>query len=198
MSNHKYDYLFKILLIGEATAGKTPFLLRYTDDSFKANHLTTIGIDFKIKIININGKLIKLQIWDTAGQKEFRTITKTYFKGTHGIILLYDVADQDSFSNIPNWMKQIENNAPNNACKVLVGNNCEKPDRVVTEEEGKKMADDFSMAFFEASPKTNQNINEVFNYLVQEILKSIEGKKQTPNIELDNGKKKKEKKECAK
>ena len=94
-------------------------------------------------------------------------------------------------------MKIIECKAPKNICKVLVGNNCEKPDRVVTEEEGKKMADKFSLAFFEASPKTNQNINEVFNYLVQEILNS-EGKKQTPNIELDNGKKKKEKKGCFK
>jgi small GTP-binding protein len=197
MSKHKYDYLFKILLIGESTSGKTQFVLRFTDDSLTANKDTTIGIDFKIKIININGKLIKLQIWDTAGQERFRSISKTYYKGAHGIILLYDVADQNSFKDIPSFMKIIECNAPNITCKVIVGNNCEKPDRVVTEEEGKKMADKFSLAFFEASPKTNQNINEVFNYLVQEILNS-EGKKQTPNIELDNGKKKKEKNGCSK
>ena len=197
MSNHKYDYLFKILLMGDSTAGKNQFVLRFTDDSFTANHLTTIGIDFKIKMINIDGKLIKLQIWDTAGQERYRDIPKTYYKRAHGIILLYDVADQNSFKDIPSFMRNIEYNAPNITCKVLVGNNCEKPDRVVTEEEGKKMADKFSLAFFEASPKTNQNINEVFNYLVQEILNS-EGKKQTPNIELENGKKKKEKNGCSK
>ena len=177
MSNQKYDYSFKILLIGDAIAGKTSFLLRYADDSFTANNLTTTGIDFKIKIININGKLIKLQIWDTAGQEGFNTISKTYYKGAHGIILFYDIGESNSFRNIPNYMKQIETNAPNITCKVLVGNNCERPDRVVTEEHGKRVADNFSMAFFEASPKTNQNINEVVNYLVQEILKSIEGKK---------------------
>ena len=196
MSTYKYDYLFKFLLIGESTAGKTAFLLKYSDDSFEANHQTTIGIDFKIKIININGKSIKLQIWDTAGQERFRAVSKTYYKGAHGFILMYDVADLDSFKNIPNWIKQIESNAPKLYCKVLVGNNCEKSDRIVTEEEGKKMADNFSMAFFETSPKTNQNINEVFNYLAKEVLDSIEGKNQTPNIELNNGRTKEGKNGC--
>ena len=178
MANHKYDFLFKLLIIGESGVGKTCLLLRFTDDSFTANHLTTIGIDFKIKIINLEGKLIKLQIWDTAGQERFRTITKTYYKGAHGIILTYDVTDQNSFKNIRNWIKQIEANAQTNVCKVLVGNKCDKPDRVVTEEEGKKLADDFNMSFFETSAKTNQNVNEVFNFLTAEILKSNAGKPQ--------------------
>ena len=172
--SHKYDFLFKLLIIGESGVGKTCLLLRFTDDSFTANHLTTIGIDFKIKIIHIDNKLIKLQIWDTAGQERFRTITKTYYKGAHGIILTYDVTDQNSFKNIRNWIKQIEANAQTNVKKVLVGNKCDKPDRVVTEEEGKKLADDFGMNFFETSAKTNQNVNEVFNFLTQEILKSNE------------------------
>ena len=158
----KYDFLFKLLIIGESGVGKTCILLRFTDDSFTANHLTTIGIDFKIKIIELEGKVIKLQIWDTAGQERFRTITKTYYKGAHGIILTYDVTDQNSFKNIRNWIKQIEANAQTNVKKVLVGNKCDKPDRVVTEEEGKKLADDFGMNFFETSAKTNQNVNEVF------------------------------------
>ena len=104
MASHKYDYLFKLLIIGESGVGKTCLLLRFTDDSFTANHLTTIGIDFKIKIITLSGKLIKLQIWDTAGQERFRTITKTYYKGAHGIILTYDVTDQNSFKNIINYL----------------------------------------------------------------------------------------------
>ena len=176
MSSHKYDFLFKLLIIGESGVGKTCLLLRFTDDSFTQNHLTTIGIDFKIKIINIEDKLIKLQIWDTAGQERFRTITKTYYKGAHGIILTYDVTDQNSFKNIRNWIKQIEANAQTSVKKVLVGNKCDKPDRVVTEEEGKKLADDYSMSFFETSAKTNQNVGEVFTYLTKEILKSNVGK----------------------
>ena len=192
MTNHKYDYLFKLIIVGDSGVRKTNFLLRFTDDSFTANHLTTIGIDFKIKIINLEGKLIKLQIWDTAGQERFRTITKTYYKGAHGIILTYDVTDQNSFKNIRNWIKQIEANAQTNVCKVLVGNKCDKPDRVVTEEEGKKLAEDFKMSFFETSAKTNQNVNEVFNFLTQEILKSNEGKSQAGSggdkLKADKGK----------
>ena len=172
MANHKYDHLFKLLIIGESGVGKTCLLLRFTDDSFTANHLTTIGIDFKIKIINLENKMIKLQIWDTAGQERFRTITKTYYKGAHGIILTYDVTDETSFKNIKNWIKQIEQNAQNNVCKVLVGNKCDKPDRKVSEEEGKALAGEYKMSFFETSAKTNQNVNETFNFLTKEILKN--------------------------
>ena len=93
MSSQKYNHLFKLLIIGESGVGKTCLLLRFTDDSFTS----TIGIDFKIKIINLDNKLIKLQIWDTAGEERFRTITKTYYKGVHGIILTCDVTDINSF-----------------------------------------------------------------------------------------------------
>ena len=186
MANHKYDCLFKLLIIGESGVGKTCLLLRFTDDSFTANHLTTIGIDFKIKIITLEGKLIKLQIWDTAGQERFRTITKTYYKGAHGIILTYDVTDAQSFKNIRNWIKQIEANAQTGVCKVLVGNKCDKPDRVVSADEGQNLANDFNMKFFETSAKTNQNVTEVFNSLTLEILKSDTSKTQSEGKVLDN------------
>ena len=153
---------------------------------------------FKIKIINIEDKLIKLQIWDTAGQERFRTITKTYYKGAHGIILTYDVTDQNSFKNIRNWIKQIEANAQTNVKKVLVGNKCDKPDRVVTEEEGKKLADDFNMNFFETSAKTNKNVSEVFNFLTQEILKSNKDTPTAKGVGLKKGDNKEGKKGCCK
>ena len=163
----------------------------------------TIKVGKKVvanKYFNQIKKLIKLQIWDTAGQERFRTITKTYYKGAHGIILTYDVTDQNSFKNIRNWIKQIEANAQTNVCKVLVGNKCDKPDRVVTEEEGKKLADDFNMSFFETSAKTNQNVNEVFNFLTQEILKTSGGKPQsgTGGDKLSKDKNKEGKKGCCK
>ena len=141
-SNHKYDHLFKLLILGESGVGKTCLLLRYADDSFTGNYLSTISIDFKIKIIQLKNKLIKLQIWDTAGQERFRNIGKIFYKSAHDIILTYDVTDKNSFKNIPNWIKQIEANAPTNKSKVLVGNKCDKPDRMITKSEGQKLAKD--------------------------------------------------------
>lgn len=144
--------------------------------------------------------MIKLQIWDTAGQERFRTITKTYYKGAHGIILTYDVTDENSFKNIKNWIKQIEQNAQTNVCKVLVGNKCDKPDRKVTEEEGKKLAADFNMSFFETSAKSNQNVNETFTFLTKEILKGCESKTGAGTMTLDPSKTKgsSNKKACCK
>ena len=197
---HKYDHLFKLLIIGESGVGKTCLLLRFTDDSFTANHLTTIGIDFKIKIINLEEKQIKLQIWDTAGQERFRTITKTYYKGAHGIILTYDVTDENSFKNIRNWVKQIEQNAQNNVCKVLVGNKCDREDRKISYEEGAKLASEFKMQFFETSAKSNYNVNETFTFLTKEILNTSDPKTIGKDEKIDLGGKKdpntKEKKCC--
>lgn len=194
---HKYDHLFKLLIIGESGVGKTCLLLRFTDDSFTANHLTTIGIDFKIKIINLEEKQIKLQIWDTAGQERFRTITKTYYKGAHGIILTYDVTDENSFKNIRNWVKQIEQNAQTNVCKVLVGNKCDREDRKISYEEGAKLASEFKMQFFETSAKSNYNVNETFTYLTKEILNTSDPKPITDKVNIDKPSDgKKDKKKC--
>lgn len=147
-------------------------------------------------------KLIKLQIWDTAGQERFRTITKTYYKGAHGIILTYDVTDENSFKNIRNWVKQIEQNAQNNVCKVLVGNKCDRDNRKVSFDDGQKLAKEFNMQFFETSAKTNYNVNETFTYLTREILNNTDSKPSNGPIKLDPSKKdsdpKKAKKDCCK
>lgn len=149
----------------------------------------------------MESKRIKLQIWDTAGQERFRTITKTYYKGAHGIILTFDVTDENSFKNIRNWVKQIEQNAQNNVCKVLVGNKCDREDRKVTIEEGSKLAAEFNMKYFETSAKTNLNVNETFTTLTKEILSISDNKKtQGGTVEIkkqtENGKS--EKKQCCK
>jgi small GTP-binding protein len=130
-----------------------------------------------------------LQIWDTAGQERFRTITKTYYKGAHGIILTYDVTDENSFKNIRNWVKQIEQNAQTNVCKVLVGNKCDRDDRKVSYEEGNKLAKEFNMQFFETSAKTNYNVNETFTFLTREILNTCEVKPPIGNVILNDKKK---------
>ena len=196
MSNHKYDYLFKIVIIGESDVGKQAFLLRFLDDSSDGKVLTKIGVDFRVKVLNVENKLIKLQIWDTAGEERFRTITKTYYNGAHGIILMYDVTDQNSFKNIRNWIKQIEANADKSVGIVLVGHKCDEPGRVVTEEEGKKLAEDYDIAFFESSAKTNKNVNEVFYYLVKEILTEKGVIKDEEGIKIS--KRKNKKNQCSK
>ncbi|XP_022869512.1 ras-related protein RAB1BV-like isoform X2 [Olea europaea var. sylvestris] len=131
-----YDYLIKLLLIGDSGVGKSCLLLRFSDGSFTTSFITTIGIDFKIRTIELDGKRIKLQIWDTAGQERFRTITTAYYRGAMGILLVYDVTDESSFNilspfvkvdsfvrlDIRNWIRNIEQHASDNVNKILVGN----------------------------------------------------------------------------
>ncbi|KAE8617155.1 hypothetical protein XENTR_v10008995 [Xenopus tropicalis] len=103
-----YDYLFKLLLIGDSGVGKTCLLFRFSEDAFNTTFISTIGIDFKIRTIELDGKKIKLQIWDTAGQERFRTITTAYYRGAMGIMLVYDITNEKSFDNIKNWIRNIE------------------------------------------------------------------------------------------
>ena len=116
-----YDMQCKLLMIGDSGVGKTCLLLRYANDSFSPTFITTIGIDFKIKNIDVDGKRVKLQIWDTAGQERFRTITTSYFRGAQGILLVYDVTDRRSFESIRNWISQIQQHADVHVNKILVG-----------------------------------------------------------------------------
>jgi len=170
MCSHKYDFCFKLLIIGESLVGKSCLFDRFFNDKFDQNHLATIGINDLAKIINIEGKLIKLQIYDTPGAERFRTITKAYYKGSHGILIVYDVTDYDSFKKVRYWLKQTEVWAQQNVIKVLVGNKCDKPKRAVSKEEGKKFAEEFNVSFFEVSAKSGLNVNETFNHITKQIL----------------------------
>jgi small GTP-binding protein len=133
-----YDFLFKLLLIGDSGVGKTCILVRFSEDAFNSTFISTIGIDFKIRTVEIDGKKIKLQIWDTAGQERFRTITTAYYRGAMGIMLVYDVTSEKSFDNIRNWIRNIEENASSDVDKMILGNKCDLSEsRVISTERGK-------------------------------------------------------------
>jgi len=170
-----YDYLIKLLLIGDSGVGKSCLLLRFSDDAFTPSFITTIGIDFKIRTVELDGKRIKLQIWDTAGQERFRTITTAYYRGAMGILLVYDVSDEKSFNNIRNWMRNIEQHATESVNKMLLGNKSDVPpeQRVVDRTRGQALADEFAMRFMETSAKSSINVEEAFMTMAKEIKKRL-------------------------
>ncbi len=171
-SSEKTDFTFKILTIGESNVGKTCLLLRYTDNKFVKNHLTTIGIDFRAKVINYNGKSVKLKVWDTAGQERFRNITQQYYKSADGIVLVYDVTDRESFEKVNNWIKQINMYTQTDKIGiVLLGNKIDIAARDVTSEEGIEMAQTYGIKHFETSVLNNINVEESFKFLTEEIMK---------------------------
>jgi len=169
-----YDYLIKLLLIGDSGVGKSCLLLRFSDDSFTPSFITTIGIDFKIRTIELEGKRIKLQIWDTAGQERFRTITTAYYRGAMGILLVYDVTDEKSFNNIRNWIRNIEQHATESVNKILIGNKCDMVEKkVVDSARGKALADEYAIKFLETSAKNSINVEEAFITLAKDIKKRL-------------------------
>ncbi|KAL7491056.1 hypothetical protein ACHAWT_000534 [Skeletonema menzelii] len=168
--NPEYDYLFKLLLIGDSGVGKSSLLLRFADDTYTESYISTIGVDFKIRTIELDGKTIKLQIWDTAGQERFRTITSSYYRGAHGIIVVYDVTDNESFNNVKQWLHEIDRYACENVNKLLVGNKCDlEGKRVVSTEQGKEFADGLGIEFLETSAKTSTNVEQAFLTMASQI-----------------------------
>ncbi|XP_034446155.1 ras-related protein ORAB-1 isoform X1 [Hippoglossus hippoglossus] len=203
--NPEYDYLFKLLLIGDSGVGKSCLLLRFADDTYTESYISTIGVDFKIRTIELDGKTIKLQIvrdagspgrelissatwwlclcmtssalfyqWDTAGQERFRTITSSYYRGAHGIIVVYDVTDQESFNNVKQWLQEIDRYASENVNKLLVGNKCDlTTKKVVDYTTAKEFADNLGIPFLETSAKSATNVEQAFMTMAAEIKKRM-------------------------
>jgi len=159
----EYDYLYKLIIIGESGVGKSCLLLRYTDDTYTDSYISTIGVDFKIRTVMIDKKIVKLQMWDTAGQERFRTITTSYYRGAHGIMLVYDITDRDSFDNIAHWINEINRYAKPAVTIMLVGNKCDlESKRQVDYEEALEFAKKSNLLFEECSAKANINIEKLF------------------------------------
>lgn len=149
-------------------------LLRFCDDSFTPTFITTIGIDFKIRTVDLDGKRIKLQIWDTAGQERFRTITTAYYRGAMGILLVYDVTDERSFNNIRNWIRNTEQFASEDVNRILIGNKADvEGKRVVSREQGEQLASEFGIRFMETSAKSNLNVTEAFISIAKDIKERV-------------------------
>lgn len=168
--DQSFDYMFKLLIIGNSSVGKTSFLYRYADDSFTSAFVSTVGIDFKVKTVLRQDKRVKLQIWDTAGQERYRTITTAYYRGAMGFILMYDVTNEESFNAVQDWSTQIKTYSWDNAQVVLAGNKCDLEDeRLISSEQGKQLAQSMGIEFFESSAKENVNVAAIFDRLVDII-----------------------------
>ncbi|KAJ4919516.1 hypothetical protein JOQ06_025955 [Pogonophryne albipinna] len=171
--NPEYDYVFKLVMIGDCCVGKSCLLLRFADDMYTESYKCTIGVDFKIRTIELDGKTIKLQIWDTAGQERFRTLTSSYYRGAHGIIVVYDVTDQESFNNVKQWLQEIDRHASENVNKLLVGNKCDLTKKVVDYTTAKEFAENVGIPFLETSAKSATNVDQAFMTMAAEIKKRM-------------------------
>ncbi|CAG0912227.1 unnamed protein product [Notodromas monacha] len=196
LPEQSFDYNFKLLIIGNSSVGKTSFLFRYADDSFTSAFVSTVGIDFKVKMVYRNDKRVKLQIWvsglfiadifsgmfvapncsptlvplDTAGQERYRTITTAYYRGAMGFLLMYDITNEESFSSVMDWVTQIKCYSWDYAQVILVGNKCDmENERIVSSEKGRQLAEQLGVEFFETSAKENINVKAVFERLVDVI-----------------------------
>lgn len=184
MEEAKKDMQVKLLLLGDMAVGKTSLMMRLTDDEFNLNIIGTAGIDLKKKTLNIEGEDVKVLIYDTAGHERFRLIAKSQYKGSNGIVLIYDITDRKTFDNVSKWMEDIKENIDNKVEVMLVGNKIDKTnDRLVKSEEGQALGEKFGVTFFETSAKTGEGVNSAFLNIVKNIYHKI---KDVPKVEVLN------------
>ena len=192
--------LYKILLLGDSAVGKSCLLLRYCENSFQESHLTTIGLDFRLKTIILEDKRkIKVQIWDTAGEDRFRAITRNYYRGANGILLIYDVTDQQSFEHVRDWVEKIKEETSEGIIIYLVANKIDQTNkRIITNADGNKIAEEFKIKYFETSAKTSTGVTEVFESLVKEMDDYYMSRHKEEMETIHLNKKDKNKKKCCK
>jgi len=169
--NKEYDYLLKMILIGDTAVGKSSIMGRYVDGNFNHQFVSTIGVDFKVKTIKINDKVVKIQIFDMAGQERFRSIVSVYYKGRHGVVIIFDLTDKESFRNIKIWLHEVDKYSSDNVNKILIGNKSDLIDRRrVTFEEAHELAESMGIDYIETSARDNINIDEIFLNIAKNII----------------------------
>ena len=171
VDDQKIKLSLKILLIGDSQVGKTSLLLKYTEHIFPEEHIATIGVEYKDKFIIRDNFNIRLQIWDTAGQERFHSITKNIYRNANGVLFVYDITNQESFNNIKNWIKDLQN-VGNDIKSAIIGNKLDlESNRVITREEIEEISNEHNMPFLETSARENINVNEGFDLIVNELFK---------------------------
>eukprot|EP01120_Amphizonella_sp_Union-15-10_P005984 TRINITY_DN1850_c0_g2_i1.p1 TRINITY_DN1850_c0_g2~~TRINITY_DN1850_c0_g2_i1.p1 ORF type:complete len:188 (+),score=41.44 TRINITY_DN1850_c0_g2_i1:38-601(+) len=168
----EYDKLLKVLIIGDSSVGKSSLLVQYTEGNFTDTFISTIGVDFKIQTLNMNGQRVRLQIWDTAGQEKFRTITSSYYRGTHGVIVVFDLSNQETFDHVQNWMAEIDKSCGTKVKKLLVGNKSDL-EKTVSEEQIKELIENENIPYIETSAKNCSNVKEAFKKLAEVCLAPV-------------------------
>ena len=178
---------YKVLLLGNSYVGKTCILIRYSEDSFKENYDVTIGLNYRIKTMTIENNPVKMQIWDTSGEEKFKAIAKNFYREAHGVLLVYDICEKNSFLDVKSWIEQIIENSDNDdIVMILCGNKCDnEKERKISKDEGENLAKSYGIPFFECSAKNNININEIFNTMGQKIYTKI-GNRQSSSVKLSS------------
>lgn len=178
----EYDYLFKVVLIGDSGVGKSNLLMRFTRNEVDLNSKTTIGVEFATRSLQISDKIIKAQIWDTAGQERYRAITSAYYRGAVGALLVYDITKRNTFASVPRWLAELKEHADEKIVVMLVGNKADlaPQERDVDIEEGRALGEKYGMGFLETSALEATNVDESFKRVLEEIYQLVKGKGMRP------------------
>ncbi|XP_068436403.1 ras-related protein Rab-15-like [Clinocottus analis] len=183
----QYDVLFRLLMLGDSGVGKTCMLRRFTESYFDPTHISTIGVDFRMKTLELNGIKVRVQIWDTAGQERYQTITKQYYRRAQGIIFVYDITSESSFQHLVKWASDVDEYAPDKVQRILIGNKSdEELRRQVPKDEGSKLAETYGMEFFETSASTSSKISEAFHRVTELVLQAHKRDEENLLGSLDN------------
>jgi len=186
MDQGEYDFFSKILIIGDAGTGKSNLVSQYANNEYSESYCPTTGVDFATRSVTLEGKITKLEIWDTAGQQRFPTITSSYYEGAQGIIILYDITDKESFNNVKHWIEQIEKFASDNVVKLLVGNKCDyTTERKVDFDTASKYADQLGISVLETSAKTGTNVDHAFSTIAFQVRQKSQPSQNNPDKDGD-------------
>ena len=189
-----YEYLFKIILIGNSGVGKSSILQRYMKRAFDANYKITIGVDFLMKSLVINNQIVKLQVWDTAGQEKYKSMVSSYYRGANVALIVFDITNHQSFDSLPMWIENFYKNGPEQKNIILIGNKKDLADlRQVTQQEAEAFSETNNMMYFETSAKEGDNIEYIFNYAAEKLLEfygrnneAILKRQMTPNNDIQS------------